>query len=362
MALSKTDSKILIQQLGLEGIEINGDNYNFRCPICGDSKKNSSKKRGYLFWDTKHNRGYRYKCFNCGVSYTLEYYLKLYNPDLYKQYVFDGLKYKYTNKSKMNMVKDDLLEKVDNSLVKKLLNDKIKEKIIIPITKIKKYNIREYIYNRRIPKHKLKYIYYIDNFYETLYEPIKKLLNDKNIKDGSFDTDPRIFWFIKNRNNEIIGIQGRSILEDAKIRYLTIKITDDVMVGNLENIQLSERVYVTEGFIDSLFLPNAVSLNGSSFKSTLNKLKHIGVEDIVIIFDNEPYNKEIRKKVVEVVNESIMVNGVKLGVCLLPERIRNKGKDVNDYIKNGIDISKLINIINENTHYGKIAKIKMLRW
>lgn len=39
------------------------DYFNFACPICGDSKKELSKKRGYLF---KHNLHYR--CFNCGAS------------------------------------------------------------------------------------------------------------------------------------------------------------------------------------------------------------------------------------------------------------------------------------------------------
>ena len=28
---------------------VKADLYNFRCPICGDSKKNKSKTRGYLY-------------------------------------------------------------------------------------------------------------------------------------------------------------------------------------------------------------------------------------------------------------------------------------------------------------------------
>ena len=36
--------------------------------------------------------------------------------------------------------------------------------------------------------------------------------------------------------------------------------------------------------------------------------------------------------------------------------------DINEYVKNGIKIDKLLNIINHNTYYGAIAKIKLLRW
>ena len=47
--------------------------YNFRCPICGDSKKNKTKTRGYLY-TMKAN--VNYKCHNCGASMSLESCLK----------------------------------------------------------------------------------------------------------------------------------------------------------------------------------------------------------------------------------------------------------------------------------------------
>jgi predicted RNA-binding Zn-ribbon protein involved in translation (DUF1610 family) len=37
--------------------------FRFACPVCGDSKKELNKKRGYLFKNNLH-----YKCFNCGAS------------------------------------------------------------------------------------------------------------------------------------------------------------------------------------------------------------------------------------------------------------------------------------------------------
>ena len=47
--------------------------FNCRCPICGDSKKNKSKARGY-FYQVKNNTNY--KCHNCGVNVSLSNFLK----------------------------------------------------------------------------------------------------------------------------------------------------------------------------------------------------------------------------------------------------------------------------------------------
>ena len=49
------------------------DLYNFRCPICGDSKKNKSKTRGYLY-SVKADMNFR--CHNCGASMTFSNFLR----------------------------------------------------------------------------------------------------------------------------------------------------------------------------------------------------------------------------------------------------------------------------------------------
>ena len=56
--------------------------YNFRCPICGDSKKNKSKARGYIY---SAKRDANFKCHNCGAGMTFNSFLKtlliLYNVE-----------------------------------------------------------------------------------------------------------------------------------------------------------------------------------------------------------------------------------------------------------------------------------------
>ena len=63
--------------------------YNFRCPICGDSKKNKSKTRGYLY-NVKADINFR--CHNCGASMTFSNFLKQLDPVIHKQYVFERFK------------------------------------------------------------------------------------------------------------------------------------------------------------------------------------------------------------------------------------------------------------------------------
>ena len=62
---------------------VKADLYNFRCPICGDSKKTKSKTRGYIY-GIKQNANFR--CHNCGASMSLNNFLKTLDPVIHKQY------------------------------------------------------------------------------------------------------------------------------------------------------------------------------------------------------------------------------------------------------------------------------------
>ena len=69
--------------------KVKTDLYNFRCPICGDSQKNKSKTRGYLY-AVKADMNFR--CHNCGASMTLSNFLKEIDTVLHKQYILKDLK------------------------------------------------------------------------------------------------------------------------------------------------------------------------------------------------------------------------------------------------------------------------------
>lgn len=359
---SKSEQQNIIRRLFLEGLEISGDTFNFRCPVCGDSKKDKNKKRGYFYWD---NNQYKFKCHNCGVQCSLVWYLKQYEPDIYRAELYNTLKNKPRKQKYQENTKSQDLIKVSNQDVKKIINDLYEKQQFEHISETMDFRALNFMKDRKIPKEKYKYFFYCENFYELLYKPIKVFLKDikqDTLKEENFKTDPRIFWFIKDRNNNIIGVQGRSLKKQTKIRYLTIRMVSQPMIMNIERINIHEKIMITEGYIDSLFLPNAVCLSGSNAYTVLSTLKDLGAKNMTFIYDNEPQNEEIKAKVVKIIEHSIKEKDVFIGICLLPKHIRKYGKDINDYIKNGFSKSKLLNIIDDNTYHGLKAKIKILRW
>ena len=63
--------------------------WNFSCPICGDSKTNALKARGYIF---KHDNRLVFKCHNCGYSSNVGNLIKHLDANLYNEYVLERYK------------------------------------------------------------------------------------------------------------------------------------------------------------------------------------------------------------------------------------------------------------------------------
>ena len=62
------------------------DLYNFRCPYCGDSKRNKVKARGYVY---RKSNDYFFICHNCGKSTTFAKFLEQIDGTTYKQYILE---------------------------------------------------------------------------------------------------------------------------------------------------------------------------------------------------------------------------------------------------------------------------------
>ena len=62
------------------------DLYNFRCPYCGDSKRNKIKARGYVY---RKENDYFFICHNCGKSTTFAKFLEQTDGTTYKQYILE---------------------------------------------------------------------------------------------------------------------------------------------------------------------------------------------------------------------------------------------------------------------------------
>ena len=108
---------------------------------------------------------------------------------------------------------------------------------------------------------------------------------------------------------------------------------------------------MTEWPIDSLFLPNSFAVAGSDFTKLDNSIK----ENAILVYDNEPRNVEILKKIAHVIELGFTV-------CIWNDRRINDLKDVNDMVLNGLTQDEILSIINECSYSGLLAKAKFMEY
>jgi len=308
---------------------------NFRCPICGDSKRHKTKTRGYLY--TKGN-GLFYKCHNCGIGTTLGNLIKQINQGLYNQYKLERYKegLDMGNAAKPHSKPEFSFEApkfgVDGEL----------ERLLSDLSELPEHNPAvRYAVERKIPRSRFSDLYYIDDV-----EKIKHLTDEYDDKINNIE--PRLVIPFRNKRGALVGITCRS-LTNEKLRYITIHIDKtQPLIYNLNNVNVAETVYCFEGPIDSLFVQNSIAVGNAD----LTKIEKTIVKDnAVLIFDNQPRNMQLVK-----IMKQAQKDGWKMVVW--PSTIVEK--DVNEMVLNGI--TNIQSIINENTHQGLGLRMKLNLW
>lgn len=331
------DSKYLnLLSYKLRNFKKKKDNYwNFSCPACGDSKRDKNKARGYVY---EYKARLVYKCFNCGYSSNVGNLIKDLDHNLYNEYVLERYK---ENASKyhdhVDITETDYVEKqveVNTDLQKAGAINVDQLSITHPVVK--------YIAQRKIPKDQWKLLYFAPKF--------KEFVNNMKFSFVNTDNDvPRLIipYF---HNGKCFAFQGRAFGNEQP-KYITIKLDESKeKIYGLDRIDTTGKVYIFEGPIDSLFIPNSIALSGAGMDTnTIASLK----DRAVIVMDNEPRSKEIINYL-----EKYIENGY--SVCMWPETI--KQKDINDMILAGKDKNDIIDIINTNTFQGIEAKLKLTEW
>ena len=169
-------------------------------------------------------------------------------------------------------------------------------------------------------------------------------------KFEDIETDePRLILPFLDKDKNLFGFQGRSFKKDG-IRYITIILNEDQpKIFGIDTMDPSKDIYVVEGPIDSLFLPNSLAMIGLNTDKKLPK----NIKKFVYVLDNEPRNKEVLNYY-----DSVIQNGQ--SVVIWPDFI--KKKDINDMIIDDINITEILNIINNNTFQNMEAKIRFIKW
>jgi len=293
--------------------------FNFRCPICGDSQKNKSKTRGYLY-EVKVNTNF--KCHNCGASMSFNNFLKKIDPVIQKQYALEKFKEGHTGR---NFVVDEPDFKFETP--------KFKTKIKLPKA-IENPRASGYLMARKLDPSKFYYSKHFKKFANSL----------KPTFDSEKHDEDRIIIPLYYEKN-LIGFQGRSI-DPNPVKYITVMLDDDApKIYGLDNIRTDAPVYITEGPFDSTLIRNAIAMCGADLD-----ISRWGISNPVWIYDNEPRNREITNRIAKTIDAGD-------SVVIWPNGIDDK--DINDMVMSGLDVQS---VIDSNTYSGLEAQLKFTTW
>lgn len=324
--------------------------WNFRCPICGDSETNKSKTRGYIY----AKRGeYLFHCHNCNDTKSFKNFLKLIDPNLHNEFVLESLKEKGLHKPQ------DAIPEVKMAAPKfRKASDPLKS--LKKISSMTNHPAKRYVVQRQIPTP-----YHAKLFYCSKFKSWVNTFMPNKFHDTTID-EPRLIIPFMNDNGEMIGLQGRSFNPDDTLRYITLMVDDNYpRLYGMDAIDTRDKIYVFEGPIDSMFIPNSIASAGGDIVRELPKL---GVDkpQYTVVYDNEPRNKDTIKKI-----EHAIAAGYE--VCIWPDTISKK--DINDMVKAEIKDFSFVNtehigritnrlrkIIDQNTYSGLQAKLKLTEW
>lgn len=338
---------------------------NFRCPICGDSRKNTSKRRGWLK-PSKHTGNYYFTCYNCGASMTFYDFLEEVDSVVFEEYKLE--------------INQDRLEKVKNHLTEKI---KLDEEAV-SFTKVKRSKRHNIIVDESSTKDikvaisqsimvKTEDISEFDEiklntkFFKNLSKGFESILSFQKYIDycegrfipkeiyskffvytasGKSYSNMLILPLYDNSTGKLYGFNARSIVE--KIFHIEIP-SDNIQIYNWFNIDNTLPVYIIESQFDSFLVFNSIAQLG---KGKLERYVHL-LNYPVFVYDADSSGY------IETLKEAENGNKVALLFDILES---NNVKDIGEYKKEypDADIKK---IIDDNTFSGDIAimKLKIIR-
>jgi len=307
--------------------KVDNKTYTFRCPICGDSKKNSYKTRGYIY--EKKDKMMFY-CHNCLASMSFGKFLKYLDQQLWEEYT-----------------QEKFIEKNSNTAPQTPDITKVvwpKYRLESPLRFLKKISsldpehpAKRYVVKRKIPPQ-----FHYKLFYAPKFKSWVNNIIPGKFKDG--EDEARLIIPFLDKEGNCFGVQGRSFKPDG-IRYITIMFNDDKpKIFGLDDCDFSKPVYVLEGPIDSMFIPNAIAMAGADVD--FDVLPY----NTTFIYDNEPRNAQIIKRMEKIIDRGY-------NIVIWPDNLDIK--DINDMVLSGLDPMK---IVRENTFKDLSAKMRIVQW
>lgn len=223
--------------------------YNFRCHLCGDSKKKKKKHRG---WILKNKLPWMYYCHNCFQAIPVEHWMRLHFNSYYNDYMKEVFKIdtgivKIESSPppapKPKFVEQEYDERKDVQYFKPILSSD--DPLFV--------KARDVCERRMIPP----------NIWHKWFVCI----------DGDTVFRKRLVIPYIDNEGKIYSYQCRS-LNGEEPKYLS-RINCDDNIYNLYNVDIEKPVVILEGVIDSLFIENSVACTGLKIHDErLKKIKH----------------------------------------------------------------------------------------
>lgn len=309
----------------------------FRCPFCGDSKKSSSKVRGY-FYELQDRC--IFKCHNCGASMNLYSFLTEIAPSLAKEYRFE----RFSNKEKKPV--ETFATNTEEVFGSRTLLDRF----CLKITELDEtHKARLYVNSRKIPSDFQDDLYYTENVLDIMNE-----IEEYKESASKMRSNEAIVIPFFSESGTLMCIQFR-FLGETSMRYLTLKLTPTALkIWGLDRVDFNKRVYVCEGAFDAMFLPNSIAVAGASLLSMIKYLEN-KTNDFVLIFDKDyKVNYEIYvqlKKAIDAGHKVVMFDRL------------FEAKDINSQVQDyGWSMSQLREYVEKRTVSGLMAKLELTKF
>jgi len=318
---------------------------NCRCPYCGDSDYNKNKARGYLL--EKAGKMFFY-CHNCGASHIFAKFLKDLDTRLHDEYRLECIKESSSSFDTRRVTSAPAKEfKSDIGRYSKHRVQKMFEGTnCVKVSSLPADHFaKKYVDGRKIEPSKQYLLYFTPGFVKLVNQlvPGKLPATEKD--------HPRLIIPFLDRDGRLFGFQGRSF-SNSGTRYITIMLDDNMPKAfGLDRLNDKNDVFVVEGPIDSLFLPNSIAMAGSDVHVD-QVLKD--PRKAIFVYDNEPRSNVIVSKMEKRIKEGFRV-------VVFPNAVEEK--DINEMIlEGGFELEEISVMIHRNIYSGLSAHLRLTEW
>jgi hypothetical protein len=316
-----------VRGLGLEGLVELGGNWNFRCPVCGDSATDKRRRRGYLLKSKTNDQQnpYIFYCHNCNASLPFRRFLDEVSPDMARDWTLALARAGFQGKVRKS-------PGIDAQVIWRAKDTGLQKCSELPGG----HEAVAYLESRHVPREAWKWVRWAPDF---------KDLVDSSLPPGRY---PRIWiksgivWELRSMDGSLLGWLCRTIDPEAKKtkRFMKCVSAD----GGFARIGIKSPAVVVEGPMDMMMFPDAVAACNAA-------LARLDFPEAVLFYDQEPRNHAVCAQI-----EKAVAKGRR--VCIMPPKYT--GMDPNEIgARYGLGHDAMLRLVVANSWTGLAARVKL---